>query len=90
MEQVNFLFILDDKDSIIYGQSVPCQKCGLVANGPLNLTNGRTICAWATCLFLTTGIFCFIPCVMDSCKDTDIGCPRCGHTKAVVKSKLCC
>lgn len=90
MDQVFIFLILDNKDSILYGQSVPCQRCGLVYNGNLNLRNGRTVCAWASCLFLTTGLFCFLPCVIDKCKDTEIKCVRCGHNKAVVKSQMCC
>lgn len=88
--QVTFPLILDYNTAVMYAQIVPCQRCGLVSDGQLNLAKGRTVCAWGTGLFLLTGLFCFIPCLIDKCKDTWVSCARCGHKKAVIKSGCCC
>lgn len=69
-EEVIIALIIDYNESIIYGQSIPCQRCGLVMDGKLSLNTGRTVAAWGISLFLLTGIFCFVPCIIDKCKDT--------------------
>ncbi len=79
------------QDAVYDAQMLSCQKCGLNQTvGPIKLTPGNVSCAWGTCLFLFTGIFCWVPCVVNGCKDTHVNCVRCGFKKAIIKPKCCC
>jgi hypothetical protein len=66
------------------GQFYACQRCGHNGNGSFGYRTGTTACLWGVGLFVFTGIFCFIPCMFDGCKDIDIFCGRCGYKKAIV------
>ncbi len=69
----------------------PCQKCGLSQTvGPIRFQSGAVAMAWGTVLFILTGIFFFIPCTMNRCKNAHVSCVRCGYKKAIVRPKCCC
>lgn len=46
-----------------------CPVCGVKTTHVTRRSVGTTACAWGWCLLLTTGFFCWLPCVMDGCKD---------------------
>ena len=90
LQQVKDELNSDKNDAIIDGQEFACQKCGLKAIGPLSYHSGQTAFAWGTFLFALTGIFCFLPCVNNGCKDTHVSCARCGFKRAIIKANCCC
>jgi hypothetical protein len=71
------------------GQFYACQKCGHNGNGAISYRTGTTACLWGIGLFMFTGIFCWIPCVCEGCKDIDIYCGKCGYRKAIVEAECC-
>ena len=50
---------------------------------------GKAAISWGTVLFLTTGICCWIPCVINDCKDHEIVCSNCSYIRQRVPSHIC-
>ncbi|KAK2756773.1 hypothetical protein FQN54_005219 [Arachnomyces sp. PD_36] len=59
-------------------RAIDCPFCNRRSMTALNLESGNTVVGWAIALCCLTGICCaWIPCVMDSCKDTIHYCSQC-------------
>ena len=48
----------------------PCQYCGTNTGQIIRRKVGCVAISWGVCLLATTGFFCFLPCLMDGCKDS--------------------
>lgn len=67
------------------GQFYACQKCGYQGNGTISYRVGTKACLWGLGLLTFTGVFWWIPCICDDCKDIDIYCGRCGIGKLLYR-----
>lgn len=71
------------------GSGSPCPFCQRNTPNITEKTVGVVTFFWACVLFLCTGWLCFIPFVVDSCKDTEILCATCHRTKITVPAQCC-
>lgn len=71
------------------GKISECEMCRRETDNVMKTKIGGVTLAWCCCLFLTTGIFFWIPCCMDSCKDTEVVCQSCHLIKTTIPANCC-
>ncbi|KAH8656210.1 LITAF-like zinc ribbon domain-containing protein [Tricladium varicosporioides] len=57
---------------------IDCPTCGQRSMSRIEYIVGNTTHAWALGLCCLTGLFCFVPYIMDGFKDVDHHCGQCG------------
>jgi hypothetical protein len=62
----------------------PCQFCGSKTDHIPRKSVGCVAIAWGCCLLWTTGWLCWLPCVMDGCKDVELVCVKCQNVKQTI------
>ncbi len=67
----------------------PCRYCGTDTTHITRRKMGCVAIAWGCCLLWTTGFFCWLPCVMDGCKDVELVCVKCQNVKNVIAASCC-
>lgn len=67
----------------------PCQFCGGKTPNVTRKSVGGVAIAWGCCLLWTTGFLCWLPCVMDGCKDVELVCVKCQNVKNTIPANCC-
>ncbi len=67
----------------------PCQFCGSKTSHIARKSVGAVAIAWGCCLLWTTGWLCWLPCVMDGCKDVELVCVKCQNVKQTIPANCC-
>lgn len=67
-----------------------CQFCHKNASVFHRRKAGCAVWSWCLCLFLFTGLCCWIPCVIDECHDEEVICSSCQGVKAYFTSRYGC
>lgn len=73
----------DDNDG------TPCQFCGGKTSNVTRKSVGGVAIAWGCCLLWSTGFLCWLPCVMDGCKDVELVCVKCQNVKNTIPANCC-
>lgn len=73
----------DDDDGTL------CQMCGKKTTHIARKKMGCVAWGWVCCLLWTTGFFCWLPCCMDGCKDTELVCVSCNNVKTNIQANCC-
>ncbi|CAD0111369.1 unnamed protein product [Aureobasidium uvarum] len=63
---------------------VDCPVCQAPTTTKISKEVGERAYIWGAVLCVLTGCLCWIPCVMDDCKDTHHTCSHCGRPLATV------
>jgi hypothetical protein len=71
------------------GNGAQCPTCGHETGNIPRKKVGCVAIAWGVCLLVATGWLCFLPCLMDGCKDTEIVCVKCNQVKSKVAANCC-
>ncbi len=73
------------------GGGAYCPDCGQKTNDTQRKTTGCKgwVCILTLCILTGGGLLCFLPCCIDSCKDTEVVCSRCGHVKNTIPASIC-
>lgn len=66
-----------------------CKSCGSVVAPIISKKVGQNTLLWAVFLFLFTGFLCFLPFVMDRCKNTVLNCASCGIKISEIEAHCC-
>jgi hypothetical protein len=45
-----------------------CPRCQAKNTDVITFHEGHLLYTWVVCLFIFTGVFCWIPCCIDDCK----------------------
>ena len=64
-----------------------CMYCQSTAGFVYQNRIGGTAIIWCVCLFCFTGVLCFLPFIMDDCKDKEVNCVSCGQTARVIPAE---
>ena len=67
----------------------PCQFCGGKTPNVTRKSVGGVAIAWGCCLLWPTGFLCWLPCVMDGCKDVELVCVKCQNVKNTIPANCC-
>lgn len=80
VQQSPIIIINDNKDPV----GMHCQTCGLETGQIQRKTVGCVAITWGVVYCLLTGMFCFLPCIQDNYKDTEIVCIKCQTVKHTI------
>ena len=72
------------------GGPQPCQNCKTITGQTVRRKIGGTALGWGVCLWVWTGILCWMPCGMDGCKDAELVCVKCNQVKSLIHAPICC
>ena len=71
------------------GNARNCPLCGANAGEFPRKRVGKVAVGWGCVLLYFTGILFWIPCCIDSCKDTEIVCESCRGARRKIPAKCC-
>ena len=71
------------------GDISKCEMCQKDTENVMRTKVGGVAIAWCCCLLVTTGVCFWVPCVIDSCKDTECVCQGCGLIKTTIPASCC-
>ena len=67
--------------------NLACVICGFNSGSEIRRTAGCVAFSWCICLFLFTGVCCWIPFCTFNCMDVEIICRRCGYVKLILQAE---
>ena len=72
------------------GGPLMCQFCSSVTGQTVRRSVGGTAMRWAILLSFCSPLVCWIPCVLDGCKDAELVCTTCNNVKTIIYPPWCC
>lgn len=71
------------------GKISKCGYCNKETDNVMRTKIGGVTIAWCCFLMITTGFLFWIPCCVDSCKDTEVVCQQCTLVKTTIPANCC-